>query len=292
MKKLDIRSVLIGVLCTALVFVLIGAKSQSGNLGDIVVNSITVLDENGNIVGQFSSIENSGVIALNKAGNLISLLLTSGGGGQIMTKDSQGDKTTCVLGSNSSGDKGSLFVYGSKNKRGIELTGDLGIALFDPEENLACIIEANQINGGRIATFNSNKKYTTIVGTSKDGFGGVTTFNTDGELLTYQGRTGKNNYGGQFVTYSFNGKVTSSLGAGINGEGYLLVSNNGSIITENSDDKQTTFLGTDEGDGGILKTFNKHGVFVGYFGSNKDGDGVAVLSDRYGDAGWGVDGKQ
>ena len=45
MKKLDIRSVLIGVLCTALVFVLIGAKSQSGNLGDIVVNSIKVLDD-------------------------------------------------------------------------------------------------------------------------------------------------------------------------------------------------------------------------------------------------------
>jgi hypothetical protein len=45
MKKLDIRSILIGVLCTALVFVLIGAKSQNENLGDIVVNSIKVLDD-------------------------------------------------------------------------------------------------------------------------------------------------------------------------------------------------------------------------------------------------------
>ena len=45
MKILDIRSVLIGVLATALVFVLIGAKSQSENLGHIVVNSIMVLDD-------------------------------------------------------------------------------------------------------------------------------------------------------------------------------------------------------------------------------------------------------
>ena len=65
MKKLDIRSVLIGVLCTALVFVLIGAKSQSENLGHIVVNSIKVLDENGNEVAMLYANENGGILGIN-----------------------------------------------------------------------------------------------------------------------------------------------------------------------------------------------------------------------------------
>ena len=48
MKKIDIRSFLIGVLGTTLTFVLIGAdelENRDGNLGDIVVNSITIRDD-------------------------------------------------------------------------------------------------------------------------------------------------------------------------------------------------------------------------------------------------------
>ena len=44
MNKLDIRSLMIGVLGTILFFVLIGA-TEDGNLGDIVVNSITIQDD-------------------------------------------------------------------------------------------------------------------------------------------------------------------------------------------------------------------------------------------------------
>ena len=48
MKKIDIKSFLIGVLGTMLTFVLIGAdelENRDGNLGDIVVNSITIRDD-------------------------------------------------------------------------------------------------------------------------------------------------------------------------------------------------------------------------------------------------------
>ena len=47
MKHVDVKSFLIGVLFTLLVFVSIGAdegKPTDGNLGDIVVNSITIKD--------------------------------------------------------------------------------------------------------------------------------------------------------------------------------------------------------------------------------------------------------
>ncbi len=48
MKKIDIRSFLIGALGTTLTFLLIGAdklENRDGNLGDIVVNSITIRDD-------------------------------------------------------------------------------------------------------------------------------------------------------------------------------------------------------------------------------------------------------
>ena len=145
MKKLDIKSVLIGVLATALVFVLIRAKSQSENLGHIVVNSIKVLDDG---------------------------------------------------------------------------------------------------TGGFLSTYNADGIKTSYLGTAEEGIG------------------------------------------------LLKVMNEGNIKTYNADGIQTSYLGTAEGGIGFLKTFNKHGVSVGYFGSNTNGNGIAVLYDRYGDIGWGVDGKQ
>ena len=136
MKSIDMKSVIIGVLGTILVFVSIGAKSQYEHLSDIVCNSITVLD--------------------------------NGTGGYIKISNSDG-KQTSYLGTAENGD-------------------------------------------GFLSTFNSDGKKTTFLGTAKEGgFGFLTTFN---------------------------------------------------------DGKETTFLGTSEGGSGILETFNKHGVMVGYFGSN------------------------
>ena len=44
MKQIDFKSFLIGVLSTAILFILTGFEAN-GNLGDIVVNSITVKDD-------------------------------------------------------------------------------------------------------------------------------------------------------------------------------------------------------------------------------------------------------
>ena len=46
MKKLDFKSLIIGMLGTVLVFVTIGSQKANKNMGDIVVNSITVVGEN------------------------------------------------------------------------------------------------------------------------------------------------------------------------------------------------------------------------------------------------------
>ena len=48
----------------------------------------------------------------------------------------------------------------------------------------------------------------------------------------------------------------------------------------------------DESGGGSLRTYNVHEKMTGYFGTNKNNDGMAILFDRYGDEGWSVSGKQ
>ena len=54
MKNIDLRSLLIGILGAALFFILTGADDKK-NLGDIVVNSITVLDDgNGGFITSYN----------------------------------------------------------------------------------------------------------------------------------------------------------------------------------------------------------------------------------------------
>jgi len=66
----------------------------------------------------------------------------------------------------------------------------------------------------------------------------------------------------------------------------------GFIQTYNADGKETAYLGTSVDGSGKLTTSNKHEVMVGYFGTDQDNDGVAVLYDRYGDGGWSASGKK
>jgi len=80
------------------------------------------------------------------------------------------------------------------------------------------------------------------------------------------------------------GKGAAYLGIGPRGGGLL--------GTYNAEGKETADLGISPGGGGQLRTFNKHEVMTGYFGSNKDNDGVVLLSDRYGDPVWTASGKK
>ena len=70
-KQLDFKSVLIGVLLSVLVLVLVGANKTPKNLGDIVVNSIKVMNKEGKVTGGFGNTEGGGSLKIfNKEGKL------------------------------------------------------------------------------------------------------------------------------------------------------------------------------------------------------------------------------
>ena len=81
MKSIDIKSVIIGILGTILVFVSIGATDK--NLGDITVTSIDVIDKDGKPAARLGVNENGGMLAIyNADGELaVGLMSTENGGG-------------------------------------------------------------------------------------------------------------------------------------------------------------------------------------------------------------------
>ena len=66
-------------------------------------------------------------------------------------------------------------------------------------------------------------------------------------------------------------------------------SGNGILETYNANGKETAYLG---GSTGHLVTYNEREEMTGYFGTNKQNDGMILLNDRYGDEGWSASGKQ
>ena len=156
--------------------------------------------------------------------------------------------------------------------------------------------------GGTIQILNEDAKTVTMFGN-----GEIVAYNNSGTQTAFLGATKEGNgllrldQNGSVMTYNENGKKTVFIGT--NGLG------TGALKTFNEEVKETTFIGTiDNGYGKLsvndhdgkvtaylqdnLKTFNADGIMTGYFGTDEDEDGSAVLFDRYGNRGWSISGKK
>ena len=137
---IDLKSLVIGIIGTTLVFVLIGAKSQNKNLGDITVNSITILDDG---TGGNLKIYNSEGVKTSQIGN-------SESGGYLITYNSD-SMMTSILGGDQNG-KGFLVVGNNGNietrTSDMELISQLG----------------KRETGGYLATYNTDGEMTSYLG--------------------------------------------------------------------------------------------------------------------------------
>ena len=111
MKNIDIKSVIVGVLATVLIIVSMGATNQDENLGDIVVNSIKVVNENGKLAAILNADE-------------------SGVGFGIYNNDG---KSAVILNADETG--GGLWIYNKHEKQVVALqankNSDGAIGLYD-----------------------------------------------------------------------------------------------------------------------------------------------------------------
>ena len=134
------KGILTGASLVLCFFMLVSAKSQSKNLGHITVNSVDVVDENGESVGLFGSVDKGGflmlyesesesglvlerghIITTNADGKIIANLGTGEYGGGYLTTYNADGKMTVSLGTNEDG-LGQLRTY---NKHEV-MTGFFG----------------------------------------------------------------------------------------------------------------------------------------------------------------------
>ena len=140
------------------------------------------------------------------------------------------------------------------------------------------------LGNGEILTFNNSGTQTTFLGATKEGDGllrldqngSVKTYNENGKKTVFLGTSGLGS--GALKTFNERVKETTFIGTVDNGYGKLSINND--------DGKVTAYLQDN------LKTFNVNGTMTGYFGTDTDEDGSAVLFDSYGNKGWSVTGKK
>ena len=119
MKNIDIKSVIVGVLATVLIIVSMGATNQDENLGDIVVNSIKVVNENGKLAAILIATESGGGFGVyNNDGKLAAGLNADEYGGNLGIFNKH-EKQVVALQANKNSD-GAIGLY--------DRYGDLGWA--------------------------------------------------------------------------------------------------------------------------------------------------------------------
>ena len=146
-----------------------------------------------------------------------------------------------------------------------------------------------------ISVLNDKGEESIWMGFSRAGEGFLTIFNGDGKQAVYLGaaKTGI----GSLIISNADEELAVAIGSDEDGVGNLGIadgdgnmrsslSGRGVLRTYNAYGRKTAFLSNH------LVTFNKNEVQTGYFGTNVNEDGMAVLFDRYGDEGWAETGKK
>jgi hypothetical protein len=298
---MEIKSLIIGILLTTVFFLsreVIGNDqiTNSNNLGDIVVNSITVVDTSGGL--GLTKITNDDISIFNSNSKKV-----------ISIKCDWFSKDGGYFSYDSTGNLIGLFAYGwleirnNKNKQSIYLdsgrietnnvdgnrTAFLGTST-DGEGFLEVSNNKGEVYGSfsnHLSTYNSPGEMTSYVGTSEGGSGILELNNSSGGTTSYLG----NSVSGSAVMnfYSNSEKLICNIGITESGGGFFR--------TYNSKENQNSYIGTvDHGHGGletldfdgnisgnfaggVLRTYNTGGIETSYLGGSADGSGMLKLKN-------------
>lgn len=174
MKKIDIKSLIIGILIMTVFMLSCSQVSSNKNFGDIIVKSISVIDNNGNIVGLISSNEYGGEFNLYYPNGINKLTCDTQDSSitYIRIANLEG-KGVAVLSSLSNG-SGSLFL---KDKNGNYDANLIFINDFGPIFTLSNTTNLKtEIICGALTTYNQQKEICTQSGVMGDGMGAFKTY--------------------------------------------------------------------------------------------------------------------
>ncbi len=225
------------------------SSKVSENLGDVQVNSLTVINPEGDMrvfVGR--SQEGNGIISTkNEIGAQTSFIGTDiDGSGKFEVGNATGQKIATI--GTSVKDGGALTTYNRNN----EITAILGISedgVTGHLSNIDHIETLNQVgfktiylgNGqndeGLLKVFNAEGVQSTLMGSLSTG-GGLITSNSKGLITSFLGTSGSN--GGHIITYNSYGKKTSFVGTNKHNDGMVILRDKGGNIGWGKDGRIAT----------------------------------------------------
>lgn len=302
MKQFDIKSAIIGALAVLLVLVSMGAATSTSDLGDITVASLSLVNEDGSIIGLLRANDDGGA----------ALALWGQSGQSKVSVGCIDDGCTFSLASGRT-HPSDVRISSSASEGGL-------LSMHNWDDSLSVAI-----TNGAITTFNEQGYSTMTLGTMSNGKGDLRIYNDFGEQVVVLGTNNSDagaalflqhgtriggfdflpGYGGAFLT-GCNGNLTGLWGTNMAGGGYISLfdssgveafgcgvgsAGGGYCSTMNGQGNDTGFFGTGEDGEGYLRTYNIQGNPTGFFGTS-DHDGVAILVDRYGDIGWSRDSRE
>ena len=147
-----------GALLSISAMMFIGATNQNKNLGDITVNSIRVVNHDGEVVGRFGADESGGWLAIyNNDSKIAALLLAGENGGWLAFFNNDG-KAVGGFGADESADErgGWLAIYNNDGKTvaGLSAGEDGGsLNIYNKHEKKVATLQSNKNLDGAIYLF-------------------------------------------------------------------------------------------------------------------------------------------
>ncbi len=188
LKKIDIRSALIGALSVTLVFTLMSSRGP-GASDEITCKSITLLNNSGgkSITLQCNRDGNGGALrCYNSQGNLTAFMGTNDEGSGAHARFFNGTNTeTCLIGTSSAG----YGMIDARNKDGKEVAY-LGSNTYADGEILVSYTNGQKglyVTNGFLKSYNDQGTQTTYIGTTTSGGGTMQAFNSSGTKVVYIG---------------------------------------------------------------------------------------------------------
>lgn len=245
-------------------------ESDETNLGDITVNSITVINEYSTPTAYIGNTpEGSGRLEVNDfTGNTIfnseNAVQTGDEFGEIQVRSleviNHNQETMLTLGSAN----GEYGILKAKDASGNVVFSSDDISLGDTSQ-----LSSDQLIVKSITLKNDNGEITGFLGNTDDGNGELRIYGDDESETVLLGTSISGH--GFLRTYNTEGTQTVYMGTSENG--------NGLLKTYSSEGKKTTFIGTGNGNNGILNTFNKFGDMAAMFGTSDQNGGTAKMFD-------------
>ena len=173
MKNIDFRSVIIGVLGSALIFTLYGMRTQDENLGDITVRSIKIIPDKDDFV-PFIIFNHNREIGIDFA-------FTDNGNAIMATHSNDGLKLTEITSTESNA--GVITTFRSDGSEVVKISlaeGNGSISTFRRDGSELVTITATEDDDGFISTFRSDGSELVRISSTEENIGFISTYGSDG----------------------------------------------------------------------------------------------------------------